>query len=210
MYQSKNNIGSSVGFVPQMVNAGGMTDLVWLFPIGCIAEMPEPKGVLAQWGFLRVLENPAHIIFKPSPNSLIAIENLNNSQNGNFWSASINFDMPYDGVLVGSMVDAVNEVEFVAVVRDANGICKLYGTNEFPLKLNLLEKTPGERGGKNSCTWNIAGDTKKNASYLQFDAMEMGYITYPTGVWITKKRNVFDANFDKQFGDYLDCIVINL
>lgn len=199
MYQSKINIGSSVGFVPQMVNAGGMTDLVWLFPTGCIAEMPEPKGVLAQWGFLRFLESPAHYIFQTSPFSLIVTENFNNSENGNFWSTSINFDIPRDGVLAGSLVDAINEKEFVAVVRDANGLCKLYGTLEFPLRLSLIDKTAGERGGQNKYAVSVIGDTKKNASYLQYDAMDIGYTTYPTGIWLKSPVKVFSKKFNEKF-----------
>lgn len=201
MYKQKEALGGEIGFVPQMINVGGMTDIVWLFPCEKIAEMPPPLGALAQWGWARFKDSPSHIILKPAPDSMKASDSFQQSANGGFWQGSIVFDTPMDGLEVSSFIEQNAEAEFVAIVRDANGVSKIYGNLETPFRLTVLEKDPGTPGGNNKYFWTLAGETKKPACTLPYDALEMGYVYYGGKPWLTKKRNVFTNDFASQFSD---------
>jgi hypothetical protein len=209
MFKREIEAGGQIGYEPQMINAGGMTDQVWIFQTDFIAEMVEAgEDGLLPWGFLRVQSVPSHTLLMPAPFSLKPMDVLQDGPNGRFWKNSIVFETPKDDISIAAFASLRFEKEFVVITRDSNGLSKVYGTLEYPLKMEVLEKDPGVTGGANKYRWTFGAETLKPAGILPFDVLQMGYMFYDSGVWLSAQNRVFTDDFELAFDDIVECNLI--
>lgn len=163
-------------------NVGGLLNALRLWPVANVRAMPATENDELD---LVDPESYADIWFTPGTASFL--EDAQDSEQGAFWRTALQVFAPKDAPDVAAALGLLEGKQFLAAYQDGNGLTKLVGTPDYPLRLRSDFGTGQRAGDRNGYTVVLAMDTPSRA------------IFYLTQELASGDRKVFSSGFNFGF-----------
>ncbi len=155
----RNALNSVPGFesIDQQPNGGGLLSRIRLIPTDWVEQLDVSRlqDRQLQPGFLILRDDklPVDVFFAHDSGSYT--EEPADDVHTLSYRQSVSFQIPRDRPELPAWLDQLQDVTFLALIKDRNHYCRLLGTLDQPLRLGGGGFATSGRGGKNGRTFSF-------------------------------------------------------